>query len=720
MLAANRYSLPILLILFSYCPFLVQAQQKQAVGRCGTMAAQEGAFKRNPALKASFEKSVDAIQRAAATRQTAPSAQREEAGTLYIPVVFHIVLTNPGIVTDAQVQAQLDTLNKDFAGLNGDSVKIPAAFKPLFAKGKIQFKMAQRSPEDEPATGIERYTTTKSSYSVDDYILKYKNYGGADAWDPDRYLNIWITNISGGILGYATFPGGSVKAEQGVVILYSSLPGGTAAPYNKGRTLTHETGHYFFLYHIWGDDNGACSSTDYIGDTPNQANETGGCPNGIVKTDACTTAAPGIMYQNYMDYTDDDCMMMFTLLQATRMETALNQNRVSLLASNGADPVVLKNINASLRSINAPAIRVCTPVFAPSITLRNLGVQTLTSASIYASIDGGTPVKTAWTGSLISRNSANITLSNLTAVTGKHVLKIYITDPNGSVDGEMKNDTLVTNFQYYPPVAPPLTEGFESSTFPPQAWDIVNPDAYYTWERVTGVAKTGNASVVIRNLDYAQNDQKDYLRLPLVTIAEADSAFLTFQVAAAVQTDPATANNVWDTLQVLVSTDCGNTYTSIYKKWGSSLITRKTAVTSSFVPAANEWRKDSVNLTGYINQGPIMVAFLNTSEYENNVYLDDVNLYKVFINPNLKARGILMTPNPTSGVVSIQFYPNPTNLRGIAIFDFNGRKIIERQIGNNGGANRYDFDLGPYASGIYTVRVVYTDKTVTQKVLKVK
>jgi hypothetical protein len=718
MLAANRYIL-LIIVLISYASLTTQAQQKEAVERCGTLAAQASAFKRNPALKVQFEKSLQQLKQITDRKAVQP-ALREDAATVYIPVVFHIVMTNSSSVTDAQVKAQLDTLNVDYAGLNADSTKIPAAFKALFAKCKIQFKLAQRTPDDDPTTGIERYTATKSSYSSDDYTLKYKSSGGADAWDPDRYFNIWITNISGGILGYATFPGGSVKEEQGVVIQYSSLPGGTLAPYNMGRTLTHESGHYFFLYHIWGDDNGACTGTDYVDDTPNQASQTGGCPNGIVRLDACSPVAPGYMYQNYMDYTDDACMVMFTPQQATRMETALNNYRAPLLTSNAAEPVVLKNINASLRSINAPADRICIPTFAPSVTLRNLGALTLTTVNIYASVDGGTPVKTQWTGSLASRATTNVTLSSVTAATGKHTLKIYVTDPNGAVDGEMSNDTLRSTFEYYPPLTPPFAEGFEGATFPPQGWDIVNPDAYYTWERVTGVAKTGNASVVIRNLDYAQNGQMDYLRLPLVNIADADSAYLTFQVAAAVQTDPATANNVWDTLQVLISTDCGNTYFSLYKKWGSTLITRKTATTTPFVPAASEWRKDSVNITGYINQGNIMLAFLNTTNYENNIYLDDINVYKVVINPNLKAKGILISPNPTGSTLSVQFYPNPVNLKGISIYDMNGARILERQIGSYNGTNRYDFDLSRYANGLYTVRVVYSDKTIVQKVLKVR
>ena len=716
MLAANRI---VLLCIIMILPGLAtKAQQRIKSSRCATVPLLEKNLEKNPELRKTYEREALRVKETA-TLRALESTLREQADTLYVPVVFHIVLQNPNQVTDAQIKAQLDTLNIDFAGLNADSSKIPSYFKSRFGKAKIQFRIARRTPNDEPSNGINRYVTTKSSYNYTDNSLKYKAQGGADAWDPSRYLNVWLTNLSNSILGYATFPGSSAAAEQGVVIQFNTVPGGNLSPYNKGRTLVHEAGHYFFLYHIWGDDaTGSCTGTDEIADTPNQADESGGCPTGV-RTDNCSPVSPGIMYQNYMDYTNDACMVMFTQMQAERMESTLTGIRASLLASNGADPVILISINASLRSINNPIARVCTPGFSPSITLRNLGSQVLTSAGIYASIDGAAPVRTAWTGNLASQAAINVTLNSLTATTGKHTLKIYVAEPNGTTDGEMSNDTLTTVFEYYPPVEPPVIEGFEGTTFPPLGWDIVNPDNYITWERTTVAAKTGNASVVIRNLDYAQNGPQDYLRLPLVNINSADSAFLSFQVAAAVFSDLSTTNNVWDTLQVLVSTDCGNSYTSLYKKWGSNLVTRKTPVTTSFLPTDSEWRKDSVDLTGYIGKGPIMVAFLNSSENENNIYLDDINLSKLTINPNLKAKGILITPNPTSGALSVQFYPNPTNLKSISIYDMSGKKMAERTM-NNSGNTRYDFDLSYFASGLYTVRIIYTDKTVVQKVMKVR
>jgi hypothetical protein len=717
MIKIVRYLAACIVVMFGSVTWL-QAQTVVAGDRCGTMQALESTFKRDPAARARFVQQQQEITRMANERKAQAQTLRVEgtATTFYIPVVFHIVLTNTATVTDAQIQAQIDRLNVDYAGLNADSTMIPTAFKPLFAKTRFQFKLAQRTPDDLPSTGITRTTTTHSSYSMYDNSVKYTSKGGADAWDVTRFYNVWITNLSDGILGYATFPGQSVTAEEGVVIHYISLPGGQS-PYDLGRTLTHETGHYLNLIHIWGDENG-CTGTDYCDDTPNQGTYTSGCPGGKVRTDNCTTTSPGIMYENYMDYTDDACMVMFTNDQLTRMETAFSVYRASLATSNGADPVAMYDLDASAKIINAPLQRVCTATFSPVITLRNKGKNTLTQATIYASIDNGAASSvTNWTGSLVTFAETPVTLNALTTTEGIHTLKVIVSAPNNGTDEDLSNDTLTSTYQYYQAMEPPVTESFESSTFPPKGWDIINPDNSYTWERVVGYAKTGNASVVMRNSSYAVNGQKDYLRLPTVNITSADSAFMTFQVAAAVTSDPASTSNPFDTLEVWASTDCGVTFTSLYKKWDSTLITRRTPVDGSFTPMANEWRKDSVNLTPYIGKGPLLLAFVNTAEYENNIYLDDINVYSLNINTNLKAKGFMITPNPTTGNIYVQFYPNPAYVKGINIYSSTGQRVASRVI-NGAGSSIYSFDLAGFASGVYIVQVVLSDKTITQKVIK--
>ncbi|MFL5739042.1 MAG: M43 family zinc metalloprotease [Flavisolibacter sp.] len=705
-----------LLLIFSL-PVFAQKKDKSRQEQCGTVNRLDLKFAQNPDLKIKFERQRDLFNlRLSQVKSEKINATQRTTATNYIPVVFHIVLSNPNIVTDAQIQAQLDTLNRDFFGSNGDSVNIPSWFKPLYGKSSIQFCLAQRTPDGDATNGIERSSTNASSFGIDDAV-KHTNQGGVDIWNGDKYFNVWVCNLSNGVLGYASFPDDGSPNEQGVVIDYRSLPGGSAYPaFNQGKTLTHETGHYFNLYHIWGDDGGACTGTDFISDTPNQADYTSGTFNGV-KTDACTTGGNGVMYQNYMDYTDDIDLVLFTTEQVNRMESAMTTYRSSLLISDGCQPAVLKNFNSQLRSIDQPAQRLCSGSFSPVITIRNKGIQTLTSLQVTTRIDNGASTSYTWNGSLGQQSSASITLPNLTAPVGLHQVTIYTSNPNSNADEDPSNDTLSLSFQFYAPVAT-VSESFESSTFPPSGWDIVNPDQSITWQRVTGVGKSGNASVMINNYDYQDVGQKDDLRMPTINVpTSVDSIFLSFQVAAATYTALSTSGNIWDTLEVLASRDCGLTYTSLYKKWAGTLVTSKTTVGTAFVPASSEWRKDSINLGNFIGANNLLLTFRNTTGYENNVYLDDINVRVVSINPNLKREGFLITPNPTSGNIAVQFYPQPTRLVGIQVMSATGQKLSELVVHNN-AANYYNFDLSLYPAGTYMVRAVFDDKVIVKKIVK--
>ncbi|MGN6214777.1 M43 family zinc metalloprotease [Parafilimonas sp.] len=710
-----RFFLCLLAFMVFYITSSAQEKNKVVPEKCGAMQRLEIKFQNNPAFKKRFEQKREAFNGAVKSgyyKLLKSRSRLESVAT--IPVVFHIVLKNPDAVTDEQIRQQLDVLNKDFAGMNADSTNIPSYFKSLYGKSNIQFCLAQRTPTGDNTSGIERIVTTKNSFGTNDGV-KYASSGGANIWDDDKYFNVWICVLSNSVLGYATFPEDSSVDAEGVVIDYRSLPGGSYAVYNGGKTLTHETGHYFNLYHIWGDDKGACTGTDYIDDTPNQADASSGCYTGVI-IDNCTTGGNGIMYQNYMDYSNDDCLVLFTTEQVERMEDAVLAYRSSLLTSDGCQPPVQYAYNAALQSIDAPAARICSSSLTPAVTIQNAGTQVLTSLNITVLIDGKSSSTYSWNGALAHNATAQVQLNDLTIADGIHTIAVYTSGPNNKPDEVTDNDTLTSAFQYYSAVAT-VSEGFENTTFPPTAWDIVNPDGYITWRRTTNAARSGNASVMINNFNYNANDQKDYLRFPDINIADVDSAFLSFYVAAATYTDINTANNVWDTLEVLVSKDCGATYTSIYKKYGSDLVTRTTPTTTEFVPTSSEWRKDSINLADYINAGNIMLAFRNTEEYENNIYLDDVNLRTVTINPNLKAQGFLVTPNPATHNVAVQFYPPPSNLKAIVVYSMMGQKIIQVNINGEAGTY-YDIDLSRCAAGMYIVQAIFSDKVLTKKIIK--
>ncbi len=703
--------------LFAQKNKLVQKQEQ-----CATMDNLATAFKKNPALKTRFNKQLEEFNRTMSQRSAKQTGTDRELGTtgataVYtIPVVFHIVLNNPAIVTDAQILVQLDILNKDYAGANADSANLPDYFKPIFGKSAIQFCLAQRTPDGDITSGIDRVATTLTSFSPSDNAVKRTVAGGIDMWNGDKYLNIWICALGNNLLGYGTFPNDGIPDHQGVVIEYRSLPGGSYTNYNGGKTLTHEIGHYFNLFHIWGDDNGACTGTDFIDDTPNQGDATSGCPNGV-KTDNCTTSGNGILYQDYMDYSNDPCLVLFTAMQVDRMQTALLTYRSSLLVSDGCTPVQLKTVDVQLKTIVAPNQRICTTSFTPAVIIRNKGLQTLTSLVIKTVLDNGTPQIYNWSGSLSSLAAATINLNTVTINQGIHSVNISTTLPNGATDENKTNDSLSTTVQYFDAVLS-VNESFEGTTFPPQGWDIVNPDNLITWKKVTGVAKTGNASVIMNNFNYPVLNQLDYLRMPEINVVNVDSAFLTFQVAAATFTATSTAGNNWDTLEVLISRDCGLTYTSLYKKWGATLVTTAIEHTDSFVPASNEWRRDSIDLTSYNNAGRVLIAFKNTNGFENNIYLDDVNFRTITINPNLKAAGFLVTPNPARDNLSVQFYPNPAKLRSIQLYNLMGQKIAEKNIPAGQGGTIYNFDIRRYAGGTFIVRAVFTDKVLVKKIIK--
>lgn len=711
---SRLYPIPTVFCLLMAMSVMGQQNTRKATEKCGTMLNLELRFQQNAALRNRFEQKKIEFNRVMSTRATEKTLGSD--AITYIPVVFHIVMNNPGFISDAQVQAQLDTLNHDFFGANSDSIKIPSYFKSLFGKSNIQFCLARRTPDGEATNGIVRKITSKNTFALDDGV-KHSFSGGSDSWDTDRYLNVWICTLATDMLGYASFPDDEFPDDQGVVIDFRVLPGGSFSRFNEGKTLTHEIGHYFNLYHIWGDDGGLCNGSDFIDDTPNQADATYGNFKGV-KTDDCTSTGNGIMYQNYMDYTDDVNLVMFTPDQATRMQSALSFYRSSLLSSNGCQPVVLNNFDAQLKSLNQPTQRLCNPAFTPQVTIRNRGSQVLTSLQISTSIDNGPVNSFQWTGSVPTYSSVTVSLNNLTTTPGVHTLMVFLSNPNNNSDQEPINDTLRMKFQYITAISQ-LTEGFESTMFPPAGWDVLNPDNALTWERVSSISRSGNASARMNNFDYDGVGQPDDLRLPPVTLPNLiDSAFLSFHVASASFTDLNTPGNPWDTLEVLISQDCGNSYTSVYKKWGKELATEYTATTLPFFPMSSQWRKDSINLSSYIGADNLLIAFRNTTGFENNLYLDDVHLRTVLVNPNLKAQGLLVTPNPVRGNMVVQFYPEPSDLQSIQVYNSAGQKVNEIVIGVNGAGTYYSFNMSSYPKGMYMVRIVFRDRVTTKKLIK--
>jgi hypothetical protein len=290
---------------------------------CGTMPVHHQMIASSP----EYVIARAAIENTAFERRMASAPRHQEVVT--IPVVVHVVYqAEEHNVSQEQIDGQLAVLNHDFRKTNADISLVPAVWQGLAADTKIEFAPASTGPDGEPSTGVVRVPTDVAAFGDDDAV-KFSARGGSDAWPADRYLNIWVCNLDPW-LGYAQFPGGPAESD-GVVVAYHAFGStGTARPpYDLGRTATHEVGHWLNLRHIWGDDHEACSGDDFVPDTPNQGGPNFGTPT--FPSVSCGNTPDGDMFMNYMDYTEDRAMFMFTKGQAERMDSCLAGPRSSFV-----------------------------------------------------------------------------------------------------------------------------------------------------------------------------------------------------------------------------------------------------------------------------------------------------------------------------------------------------------------------------------------------------
>ena len=260
-----------------------------------------------------------------------------ESAVITIPVVVHILYHRPDQhLTDAQVFSQIAALNRDFRRMAADTINTPARFKSLAADCQIEFKLAISDPRKRNTTGIVRKYTPVQEWDADDKV-KFSAEMGDDAWDSKSYLNIWVCNLND-VAGYSSILGG--PAEKDGIVLGFNVFGtiNTMTGYGMGKTAVHEVGHWLSLRHLWGDID--CGD-DGVSDTPRQSIYTVGCPSGI--RISCGNTPDGNMYMDYMDFTDDVCMNMFSLGQKARMRALFAPGGVrnSLLSSTGLNPPLI-------------------------------------------------------------------------------------------------------------------------------------------------------------------------------------------------------------------------------------------------------------------------------------------------------------------------------------------------------------------------------------------
>ena len=281
---------------------------------CGAMASHMLLLEQVPSFRANQMR----LENATTRRRDAP-VDLKKAKVVTVKTIVHVVYRiEEQNISDAQIEGQIKALNKDFRATNPDRKQTPEPWAGLVTDSRIQFKLSK----------VTRTKTTKTGFTFDEGV-KSGTTGGIAPHEPASHLNIWVCALTGGLLGYAQFPGGPAATDGVVVNVRAFGTSGTAeAPFDKGRTATHEIGHYFNLRHIWGDTPD-CSGSDMVSDTPNCAGPNSGKPKWPVIT--CNNGPNGDMFMNYMDYTDDAAMFMFTTQQVLRMRTALESIRSGLM-----------------------------------------------------------------------------------------------------------------------------------------------------------------------------------------------------------------------------------------------------------------------------------------------------------------------------------------------------------------------------------------------------
>lgn len=325
---ARFINICLFLILLSYTTLAQKSYLPQP--RCGTNEVNNRLRQRYPQIA----KLQEQAQLQAKTYQKQKKLARLQQPVIVIPVVFHVVYHGgQENISNDQLLSQIEVLNIDYRRRNSDSIKTLPQFKGVAADTRIQFCLATRDPNGNPTTGITRKYTPEVSFDMDDAV-KFNFFSGQDAWPRNRYLNIWVCNLSGDNLGYSQYPGGPANTD-GVVLDYVTIGRAPAnpfpGPYDLGRTGTHEVGHWLGLQHNWGPNDAGCDDSDDIEDTPNQDDATTGCPSGTVVS--CNNSPLGDMYQNYLDYTNDACMNLFTRGQAEYMQSVLSTSRQSILTT---------------------------------------------------------------------------------------------------------------------------------------------------------------------------------------------------------------------------------------------------------------------------------------------------------------------------------------------------------------------------------------------------
>jgi hypothetical protein len=663
-----------------------------------------------------------------------PEQFKEKEEEVYrIPVVIHVIHNGEtegqgSNISDEQILSQIQVLNKDYRRLNGDTINTPEIFKSVAADTYIEFKLAERDPDGQETNGINRIQGTKTEWiatnSADNQELKSMSF-----WPPEDYMNIWVTTLANNYLGYAQYPitdlPGSIppynRETDGVVIHYRAFGSRSYGAFNlfnnydRGRSTTHEVGHYFGLRHIWGDLVG-CGGTDYCDDTPDAYDSYTSCTD----IDPLSCASED-MFQNYLDYSYDRCMNIFTHDQTVRMRTVIENSprRKSLLTSPGLIPPQIEYNFLVVREIISPANIGCDNSFQPLIAVQNNGLNDVVSFKLSLTLDAST-YDVAFSGDTLNPGDVRILdlLPNIGSIDlpdGQYYLNAGIRDTNGIDTLDLSEYDIEKYFlvDSREDIAPSI-EKFETTDLDMTLWSVYNPDNDLTWSIEEVPHDMGiNMAPGVKMYEYYNIAASDWLVSPVINLSEHIDANITFYFSYAL------GNGAEDVLDLRVSTDCGETWPyTIFSASGEQLVTG--IANGPWVPAGpDDWERGYADLEQFAGNELVRIAFITTNLNGNNLYLDNIELYVTGFTQDvtLNENSILIHPNPVDGS---NFYVTvKTDERqdvNMQLVDMNGRKVFDKEF-TNVLNQTFELDLSSQSAGIYILKAIGQTYNQTTKLI---
>lgn len=616
--------------------------------KCGHDLLEEEIKRQNPNYESDWAEFISTVD--------FDSDQKTEGTVLTIPVVVHIIYDDASDnITDKQVKNAIEVLNEDYRRLNPDAVNTRSSFTGVAADCEIEFKLAKLDPNGNCHTGITR---TQSALSVN----ASNNVKALKSWPRTKYVNIWVVNSidlgssgQGTVLGYAYKPNpGQSTTYDGIVIRHDRM-GRIGSSVSKGRTLTHEMGHYLGLDHPF---KGGCFQGDNCADTPPVDEASFGCN---LTANTCSNDSPNLpdQIENYMDYADDNCMNMFTDDQKAIMRSSLN--------SAALRGYLITATNASATGIDPQAVLPCAPQakFGANQTVFCKG----TTVQFADKSEFGNPTSWSWwlPGGTPSTSTAQNPVVTY-ATPGNYTVGLTVTNATGTTQSLQPGYISVRNVGGSTHMwVNNFSSGFEFHDVPNGTWHVENADGdAVKWERNSYNHYDGNYCVKLDNFNN-DPDNSDALITDQIVVSRATAMSLGFRYAIA--SKPGQAQ---DDLVISVSQDCGETWDEIRTIRGPLLYAALNKANPWNPTSASNWRSATINLNDFAGGAPIMIKVDFISGGGNNAFLDAFNLDVTLDQDELSANNINIFPNPSNGLFHIEGLPAGTAYRIVSI---DGREI---------------------------------------------